>query len=266
MTGDPEAVLKTLLAIVLFSLTASSVYLINDIIDVPSDRVHPTKSKRPFASGRLSLLVGWLTWPLLVLVAFGIAVALLPWQFAMILALYFGTSLGYAFWAKRKAVLDVIVLGGLYTIRMVAGAAAILTPLTLWLITFSMLLFLSLALIKRVSELTRVRRTQALSRGRGYLDTDLELLSSYGVASSVGAVVIFALYLNDPHTAQLYATPALLGLAIPVLLAWLMRCWLWAHRGDMDEDPIVFAAKDPKSLLAGVAFVAVFVAANVIRL
>jgi 4-hydroxybenzoate polyprenyltransferase len=263
LVGDPAAVLRTVLAFVLFSLTASSAYLLNDIVDISNDRIHPEKRRRPFASGQLSLVVGWVAWPALALVSLGLALAVLPWEFAAILAAYYVLTLTYSFWAKRKGVLDVIVLGGLYTIRLIAGGAAIAVPLTMWLIAFSMLFFLSLALIKRVSELSRVRRTGGDLRGRGYLDSDLELLSSYGVASSIGSIVIFTVYLQDAHTRQMYAQPEILGFAIPILLAWLMRCWLFAHRGFMDEDPIVFAIKDPKSLMLGVFFVAVFVAANV---
>lgn len=265
--GDLAAVTATVLGIVAFCLAASAGYLLNDLVDIEHDRHHPVKRRRPFAAGRLSLLLGWALWPVLVLAAATISVAWMPWQFTVTLAAYLAASVGYSAWAKRKAVLDVVTLGGLYTIRIVAGAAAIAAPLSLWLLTFSMLFFLSLALVKRVSELTRVRlREEAFAKGRGYHSDDLELLSSYGVASSIGAVVIFSLYLNDVHTAELYETPALLGLAVPVLLAWLMRCWLWAHRGDMHEDPIVFAVKDPKSLLAGALFAGVFVAANVVAL
>lgn len=263
LVGDPTAALRTVLAFILFSLTASSAYLLNDIVDVPNDRIHPKKRRRPFASGQLSLLVGWLAWPALAAVALGLALALLPWEFAVVLAAYYVLTLTYSFWAKRKGVLDVIVLGGLYTIRLIAGGAAIAVPLTMWLIAFSMLFFLSLALIKRVSELSRLRQTGDELRGRGYLDSDLELLASYGVASSIGSIVIFTVYLQDAHTREMYAHPAVLGFAIPILLAWLMRCWLFAHRGFMNEDPIVFAIKDPKSLLLGALFVAVFVAANI---
>lgn len=270
MLGDTSAVLRTLLAMALFSLVASSVYLLNDLIDIPSDRQHPAKRRRPFASGELSLIVGWVVWPILTVTAFGLALAFLPWDFTVVLAIYVAITLTYSLWAKRKAVLDVILLGGLYTVRMVAGGAAIDVPLTMWLITFSMLFFLSLALVKRVSELTRVRRDNEIASwervpGRGYAAGDLELLTSYGVASSVGSVVILTLYLQDEHTRQLYASPELLGFAIPILLAWLMRCWLLAHRGQVNEDPLVFAARDPASILAGLAFGAAFVAANVLH-
>jgi 4-hydroxybenzoate polyprenyltransferase len=267
LVSSSEALLHTVLAVLAFCLAASSVYLLNDIVDVAEDRHHPTKRRRPFASGRLNLLVGWVAWPVLALAAFAVSFSFLPWRFTVVLAAYLAITVAYSSWAKRKAVLDVITLGALYTIRIVAGAAAIAAPLTSWLLSFSMLFFLSLALIKRVSELTQLRsREQLLAKGRGYYADDLELLSSYGVATSIGAVVIFSLYVNDPATAALYRTPEILGLAIPILLAWLMRCWLWAHRGDMNEDPIVFAVRDPKSLLAGAAFVLVFLAANGLHL
>lgn len=267
LVGSPSALLHTLLAVITFCLAASSVYLLNDIVDVAEDRLHPTKRRRPFASGDLNLLVGWLAWPALAVSAFAVSIGFLPWRFTLVLACYLAITLAYSSWAKRKAVLDVVTLGALYTIRIVAGAAAIGAPLTSWLLSFSMLFFLSLALVKRVSELTQLRRReQLLAKGRGYYADDLELLSSYGVASSIGAVVIFALYINDPATASLYRTPEVLGLAIPILLAWLMRCWLWAHRGDMNEDPIVFAMRDAKSLFAGGAFVLVFLAANGLHL
>jgi 4-hydroxybenzoate polyprenyltransferase len=209
VAGSPGALLHTMIAVLAFCLAASSVYLLNDIVDVAEDRHHPTKRRRPFASGRLNLMVGWIAWPVLALAAFGLSIAFLPWQFTLVLACYLAITLAYSSWAKRKAVLDVITLGALYTIRIVAGAAAIAAPLTSWLLSFSMLFFLSLALVKRVSELTQLRRReQLLAKGRGYYADDLELLSSYGVATSIGAVVIFSLYVNDPATAALYRTPS----------------------------------------------------------
>ncbi|MFT4288101.1 UbiA family prenyltransferase [Nocardioides sp.] len=262
---DGGAVAATVLAVMTFSLTASATYLLNDIADVDSDRRHPIKRDRPFASGRLSLATGWVAAPAMLVLAFALAAIWLPPVFVAVLAAYLVITVAYTVRLKRKAVLDVVTLGVLYTIRIVAGAAAITVSLSLWLLTFSMLFFLSLALVKRVSELTRLRRTQAgAMRGRGYLDADLELLSSYGVATSVGAVVIFSLYVNDPVTSELYETPELLWLTVPVLLAWLMRVWLRAHRGEMDEDPIVFAIRDRASLLAGGLIVLAFVAAKVV--
>jgi 4-hydroxybenzoate polyprenyltransferase len=265
---DADAVLQAALAFVAFCLVASSVYVLNDLADVVHDRHHPRKRDRPFAAGRVSLLAGWFLWPTLAVLGFALAIVLLPPLFTLALAAYLVLTTAYTFRLKRQPVLDVVALGLLYASRIVAGAAAIDVELSMWLLTFSMFFFLSLALIKRVSELTRIRRTMGQMavqvRGRGYVETDLELLSSYGVASSVAAVVIFSLYVDDPKTSVLYATPELLWCSVPILLAWLMRMWLLAHRGTMDEDPIVFAIRDKASLLAGLLLVAVFVAAKVV--
>lgn len=265
-----SAVLQTVAAVVCFCLVASSVYVLNDLADVTHDRHHPRKRERPLASGRVSLILGWAMWPLLAVAGFALAAALLPPLFVAALATYLALTLAYTFRLKRQPVLDVVTLGLLYTGRIVAGAAAIDVELSMWLLTFSMFFFLSLALIKRVSELSRVRRTAGdlavRVRGRGYVETDLELLSSYGVSSSVAAVVIFSLYVDDPKTSVLYATPELLWCSVPVLLAWLMRMWLLAHRGEMDEDPIVFSIRDVTSVIAGVLVLAAFVAAKVVML
>ncbi|SFC02776.1 4-hydroxybenzoate polyprenyltransferase [Nocardioides terrae] len=267
---DASAVLQMLLAVVAFCLVASSVYVLNDLADVVHDRHHPRKRLRPFASGRVGLLTGWMLWPALAVVGFGLSVAFLPALFVAALAAYLVLTTAYTFRLKRQPVLDVVVLGLLYTSRIVAGAAAIDVELSMWLLTFSMFFFLSLALTKRVNELTRIRRTMGQVgvqvRGRGYVETDLELLSSYGVASSVAAVVIFSLYVDDPKTSVLYDTPELLWCGVPVLLAWLMRVWLLAHRGTMDEDPIIFATRDRASLVAALLVVAVFVAAKVVTM
>lgn len=262
LVTDRDAVLDALIATLCFCIAASSVYVLNDIADLANDRHHPIKRMRPFASGRLSVVAGWFLWPALLVVSL-LGAATVNWVFFGTLVTYLAITVVYTFWGKKVPVLDVVSLGLLYTIRIIAGAAAILAPLSMWLLTFSMLLFLSLALIKRVSELTRARAELKEARGRGYRDTDLELLSSYGVASSIGAVVIFSLYVNDPTTAQLYRTPEVLWVSVPILLAWLMRCWLLAHRGEMNEDPIVFAIRDRASILAGLLVAAAFLTAAV---
>ncbi|MFL6090657.1 MAG: UbiA family prenyltransferase [Aeromicrobium sp.] len=263
---DPDAIRHALLAFTAFCLVASSVYVLNDLADLDNDRHHPEKRNRPFAAGSASLLHGWLLWPLLAVAGFAIAVAFEPWMFTAVLTGYFATTVLYTFWLKRVAVIDVVLLGALYTVRVVAGVAAISVLVSMWLLTFSLFLFLSLALVKRVSELTAARREGNSSRGRGYVNRDLELLASYGVSSSIAAALIFALYVDDPETQRLYQTPELLWAALPILLAWLMRTWIIAHRGLMHQDPIVFAIRDRKSLAAGVLVLAVFVAAKVVTL
>ncbi len=239
-----------LLAFCVFSLTASSVYLLNDLVDIQDDRHHHSKRHRPFASGQLSLLSGWLVWPLLLGLAFGLATQL-PLAFMGSLLAYFVLTATYSFVIKQWAVWDVLALAVLYTLRIVAGSAAIGVPLSFWLLLFSMFLFLSLALIKRFSELRIARQhgqTRAL-RGRGYQPDDLELVSSLGGSSAFISVLVLGLYIQDSRTAALYPASHLLWLACPALLAWLMRAWLIAHRGAMHDDPIVFALKDRTSWL-----------------
>lgn len=260
---DPSSVIAALLALVSFSIAASSVYVLNDISDVVNDRHHPKKRHRPFAAGRISLLAGWAMFPLLGIVSLILALVV-NWLFLVVLVCYLALTTLYTFWGKRVAVVDVVSLGLLYTLRIVAGAAAVEAPLSIWLLTFALLFFFSLALIKRVSELTRARSEATETKGRGYQDRDLELLSSYGVASSIGAVVIFSLYVNDPVTAVLYRTPEMLWVTVPVLLVWLMRAWLKAHRGEMNEDPILFAIRDRVSIVTGILILLAFVAAQVV--
>ena len=159
---------------------------------------------------------------------------------------------------------DVLTLATLYTLRIIAGAAAIAVPLTFWILAFSMFLFLSLALIKRFSELKQARdkRKEGNLRGRGYSPDDIEIVSTMGVASGYLSVLVLALYIQDSHTAILYRTPQFIWLACPLLLYWISRAWLITHRGQMHDDPIMFALKDPKSWMVAAGFVAVFALAR----
>ena len=258
---EVSSVVNALLALLVFSLAASSVYVLNDLADVENDRLHPTKRERPFAAGAHSLVQGWVAWPLLAVLALGLGFGLLGPVFGLTLTNYLVATTAYSFWIKRQPIADVLTLAGLYTIRIAAGAAAIGVAVSLWLLSFSLFLFLSLALVKRVSELSRVRTSGATMSGRGYAVDDLELLSSYGVATSIASVVVFTLFIYDPRTAQMYATPLLLWGSVPVLLGWIMRVWLKAHRGQMDEDPIVFAIRDRFSIACGVLVGSAFVLA-----
>ncbi len=255
-----------LMAFVVFSLTASSVYLLNDLVDVQDDRHHVRKRHRPFASGALSLVTGWLAWPLLLLLAVVLSIAFMPVLFSVSLGVYFVLTLAYSLHFKQLAVVDVLTLAALYTLRIIAGAAAIDVAVSFWLLLFSMFIFLSLALIKRYSELKVARdagKTGAL-RGRGYEPDDLELVSSLGGSAGFIAVLVLALYIQDGQAAHLYATPQLIWLACPVMLFWISRAWLIAHRGRMHDDPIVFALKDKVSWGVGVFTVAVLALARVL--
>lgn len=262
------SVMQALLAFVVFGLAASSVYLLNDLVDVADDRHHARKRNRPMASGNLSLLHGWIAWPVLLLLAFALAglVGGLPWRFMAILGGYFGLTLAYSLRLKQIPIVDVLTLATLYTMRIIAGAAAIAVPLSFWLLSFSMFVFLSLAFIKRYSELRVARDAGQVGtlRGRGYDPQDLELVSSLGGSAGYTAVLVLALYIQDSNTASLYATPTIIWLACPLLLFWISRAWLIAHRGNMHDDPIVFALKDRLSWIIVSLFIAVFVLAKAI--
>ena len=264
--GESASVLQALLAFVVFGLTASSVYLINDLVDVGDDRHHARKRLRPFAAGNLPLVHGWVAWPLFLAVAFTLACLGLPPQFTAALSSYFVLTVAYSLRLKQVPVVDVLTLAGLYTLRIIAGAAAVGVTLSFWLLSFSMFLFLSLAFIKRYSELRAARTTgqSTALRGRGYQPQDLELVSSLGGTAGYVAVLVLALYIQDSHTASLYATPTFIWLACPLLLFWISRAWLIAHRGHMHDDPIVFALKDRVSWVVAALFVVVFVLAKVI--
>ena len=264
--ADVQRDVLALMAFVIFSLTASSVYLLNDLVDVQDDRHHARKRSRPFASGALSLIVGWVAWPALLLVAVVLSALLMPVLFSVSLGVYFVLTVAYSLQLKQLAVVDVLTLAALYTLRIIAGAAAIDVAMSFWLLLFSMFIFLSLALIKRYSELKVARdagKTGAL-RGRGYEPDDLELVSSLGGSSGFIAVLVLALYIQDGQAAHLYATPQLIWLACPVMLFWISRAWLIAHRGRMHDDPIVFALKDKVSWGVGAFMVGVLALARVL--
>ncbi len=254
-----HSVAQAVLAFVIFGLTASSIYLFNDLADVDHDRHHPRKKNRPFASGDLSLLYGWLLFPLLLATAIGVAF-LLPPAFTGYMLGYVALSVSYSMLLKRIAMLDILVLAGLYTLRIIAGAAAIAVPLSFWLLTFAMFIFASLAFIKRFCELKQLKDsgdTTAL-RGRGYEPDDTHLIALLGVAAGYVAVLVLALYIQDNSTVELYRTPKIIWLACPVVLYWVSRIWLIAHRGRMYDDPIVFALKDWISWVAGICLVIIF--------
>ena len=264
--GNLVSDIQAIIAFGIFGLTASSVYLLNDLVDITDDRHHHRKQNRPFAAGNLSLVTGWLFWPLLLGISFGLAWFLLPPAFIAVLATYFTLTVAYSLRLKKIAIIDVLTLASLYTLRIIAGAAAISVPLSFWLLTFSMFVFLSLAFIKRFSELQSARQANldGLLRGRGYEHQDLELVSTMGVGSGYLAVLVLALYIQDNRTSELYHTPHFIWLACPILLLWISRAWLITHRGQMHDDPIVFAIKDRMSWLVGLCFLGAFALAKII--
>lgn len=254
------SVFTGLIAFLLFGLCASSVYVLNDLLDLADDRHHPSKRHRPFAAGDLSLFSGVVAFPLLLLAAFAGSWVLLPHLFTVSLQGYYLLTLGYSLGLKRVMAVDVVALALLYTLRLVAGTFAFDLVLTFWMLAFSMFMFLSLALVKRYSELRDARATGAKkkTRGRGYYPADLEMVSSLGAASGYLAVMVLALYIQDPATVVLYHHPKVIWLACPLLLFWISRTWFLAHRGEMNDDPVVFAMEDRTSLLTGACFGIIF--------
>ena len=237
-----------LLAFFAFSLCASAVYLLNDMLDLEDDRKHPRKCQRPFASGALPLLHGMLLTPLL-LAGSLILAYLIPGSFIWILIGYFSLTLAYSIRLKRIMLMDVITLAALYTLRVIAGAIAINVTVSFWLLAFSMFIFLSLAFVKRSTELMEMeRQNREKLSGRDYLTSDMIHLNSMGMVSGYLSVLVFALYINSPEVVTSYQYPEVLWLICPLLLYWISRIWLIAGRGEMHDDPVVFAISDKASL------------------
>ena len=249
--------LTALLAFCCFSLTASATYIVNDLLDIEADRLHPQKRRRPFASGDLSAFAGLGSAAVFLLLALSGA-RLLPPVFYAWLLLYLASTLAYSLYLKRIVLVDVLMLSGLYILRLLAGSAATQTPISHWLAGFSMFLFLSLAIAKRFAELENLRASGATPRNsRGYLLADLDQLRSFGTAAAYAAVVVFAIYISGLDVMKLYRHPRLLWLMVPLMILWLNRVWLLASRGQLDEDPVAFALTDRMSLLIGAAVAAI---------
>ncbi|MGC1462070.1 MAG: UbiA family prenyltransferase [Terracidiphilus sp.] len=246
-----------LLAFCSFSLAASANYIVNDLLDIESDRRHPQKRLRPFASGDLSPFAGAGLAATLLLLAF-VDARLLPIGFSGWLLLYLGMTLAYSTYLKRIPLVDVLILSGLYTLRLLAGSAATGTQISHWLGSFSVFLFFSLAIAKRFAELENLSASSSAPKnGRGYLLTDINQLRSFGTSSAFAAVVIFAIYISGSDVTKLYRKPVLLWLIMPLMILWLCRVWLLASRGELHEDPVVFALTDRMSLFIGAAVAAV---------
>jgi 4-hydroxybenzoate polyprenyltransferase/phosphoserine phosphatase len=250
--------LQAMLAFLAFGLVASSVYVLNDLCDLASDRRHIRKRRRPFASGLIPVSHGVALIPALLL-AGAVVSAWLPPMFQGVLAGYFLVTLAYSLFLKRRVIVDVLMLAGLYTLRVIAGGAATAIVPSFWLLAFSMFIFLSLAMVKRYSELlVTLQQHQEKAAGRGYSVQDLPVLMSIGSGSGLLAVLVFALYINNPSSGVHYEQPLWLWLVPPILLYWVSRLWMKTHRGEIDDDPVVFTLKDWQSLLAAAIFALLF--------
>jgi 4-hydroxybenzoate polyprenyltransferase len=260
-----EPIARTFVGFALYGLCASGLYILNDLLDLHSDREHPWKKERPFATGKISIPGGLLASFVLLSSALGLGL-LLDVPFGLALLGYATLTMLYSLYLKKIALLDVFVLSSFYTFRILAGALISATPLSQWFLAFSLFFFLSLAMAKRYSELLHISDlVKAGNSGRGYHTGDRELLLALGVGSSFSAVVIFSLYVQSQDVRLLYSSPEFLLLLCPIVLYWLSRTWLLANRGELKEDPVTLAIRDPVSY--GVALAsAVVIAASMIRM
>ena len=249
---------KAGISFVSFCLCASAGYAVNDLFDLDSDRAHPVKRDRPLAAAQISIRVVGLLVLLFAATGVGLGAVFLPLRFTELLMLYLAGTALYSAYLKRLVLVDVFALAGLYTLRILAGGAAVSVAISRWLAAFSMFFFLSLAFAKRFSELhTANLNHRGANLDRGYLATDLSFLQSVGAASGYLAVLVMAFYVDSPEVRRLYSHPQWLWLVCPLLLYWISRLWLFAQRGAVSEDPLVFALKDKMSYLVALCLLAV---------
>lgn len=259
--GDLQTWLNVLHGFVAFCLCASSVYVLNDLFDLPADRDHPRKRQRPFAAGDVAVSHGLVA--VVVLVAASMALgAALSLAFLGVLLAYLVTTLAYSYKLKHYVLIDVLVLAALFTTRVIAGGVATGAMPSFWLLAFCVFIFTSLALVKRCSELvTMERQGREAARGRDYRVSDSVPLMAMGIASGYVAVLVVTLYISSSAVTMLYRRPEVLWLLCPVLMYWVSRLWLKTHRGEMHDDPLVFALKDRASRLLGVVSLVVLLLA-----
>jgi 4-hydroxybenzoate polyprenyltransferase/phosphoserine phosphatase len=258
-----EALSTLLVAFISFSFCASAVYIANDLLDLESDRQHPRKRLRPFASGVVPVHIGFVLAPTLALLSLIIALWV-GYAFTAWVVFYFAVTTSYTLWLKKLVLVDCLTLAGLYTLRIIAGAAAVSVALSFWLLAFSVFIFLSLAFVKRFAELqTLAEAGNTTALGRGYMVLDQSLIQTFGVTAGYAAVLVLALYLHSDSVLTLYSKPELIWLAVPLMLFWVSWIWMKAHRGQMNDDPIVFAIKDKASLsVAALVFLSFVIASK----
>lgn len=259
---DVWKLVTTVIAFFAFSFAASASYVLNDLWDLENDRAHPRKRLRPFASGRIPIVQGLVASGAALVVALALASAVSR-GFLLMLLLYLALTSAYTWLLKERALIDVLTLSLLYTLRIIAGSVAIGIPASSWLLAFSAFIFLSLALVKRCAELVSLEQSgQKEAPGRDYRVGDLAVLWPLGVGAALSAVVVFGLFISAEETRQRYATPELLWLVALGLVYWLARLWIKTSRGRMDDDPLVYAIEDSGSLMAVSFMIAVTLVAH----
>ena len=260
--SDGVALEKLAIAFIAFSLCASSVYIINDLVDIENDRRHPIKRRRPFASGEVSSRIGVAIVPLL-LISSGLLSFLVGIEFLAIVLVYFLITCTYSLWLKRVMPIDCMTLAILYTLRVVAGAVAVQVPLSFWLLSFSFFIFLSLANLKRYAEL-QLQNSHGNSGidGREYIYSDSNLIKMIGICSGFTSSLILALYLQGDSVSILYSQPEFIWMSIPLLLLWINWLWINADRGQLKIDPLEYALRDRVSFFVGFLILICFLLAT----
>ncbi|KQZ84826.1 hypothetical protein ASD56_00025 [Microbacterium sp. Root166] len=246
---------------VAFTFMASAVYLLNDTLDMASDRAHPRKHSRPIAAGWISPLLGLTVGAGLVVLSLVISALLGPAFLAVVLAYALLTTV-YSFWLKRIAIVDIVVLALLYMVRIVAGAVVTGIALSFWFTGVTLFVFLSLALVKRYAEAHQAREARREISGRGYSGDDVHAILALGASAGIASVLLLAIYIQSDAVSDLYPAPALLWLVIPAFFYWIAHLWLTAGRGEVHDDPLVFALRDPASLISAVVMLGIFFAAS----
>ena len=246
--SEPELFGLNLLAFCCFCLAASGVYLANDVFDVESDRLHPRKRLRPVASGELVIPTAKVLSIVCIVAAIVLAWTTVSREFASLVLLYVAAAGAYSTRLKREPVVDVFLLAGLYVVRVIAGGVATAIPISSWLLAFAMFLFLSLAFVKRYTELFLIKGPLV---GRGYVASDDRWLPAIGISSGYMAVLVLALYISSSEVARLYREPATLWWLCPLLLFWVTRLWFRASRAISHDDPVIEALRDPMTYALG---------------
>jgi 4-hydroxybenzoate polyprenyltransferase/phosphoserine phosphatase len=260
--ADVGALAAAFGALASFSLCASGVYILNDLLDLESDREHSRKRRRPFASGELPIPLGFVLSPALFICGFIIA-ASVSLKFSLVLALYLVLTTAYSFKLKQIVLIDIILLAILYTVRIIGGGVASQVAVSQWLLGISMFMFFSLACVKRFSELLVLRKkNERFSRGRGYVVDDMEQIAMFGASSAYIAVLVLALYVSSKEVVELYRTPWIIWLGCPLMLYWVSRVWLLARRGRVHDDPLVFAMRDKVTYVVGLIALVILAAAK----
>lgn len=255
-----RVVLDAITAFVFFSILTSGVYVLNDINDRFEDSKHPLKRNRPFASGSLSPIYGYILATVFILGSISLCYYILGADIAVVMIIYFCITTAYTYAMRKYWIIDVIILALLYTIRIIVGGVATQIELTFWILAFSMFIFFSLAMVKRYVELSEMAENGEVDSiyGRGYLKSDMPIIASMGSGSGYLAVAVLALYINDLGASHLYSNSQYIWAACPVLLYWITRIWMLAHRGMIKHDPLLFAIRDMGSMVVGVILFSIF--------